>query len=110
MAPWLPPFAVVVHRGRTSGREYRTPIWAFHREGRFVVALTYGSDTDWVRNVLAAGGCSLIRLGTERALDHPRLVGARSGRGLVPALVTVPLRAFGVHEFLLLEPAPGGVR
>ena len=64
VAPWLPPFAVVVHRGRNSGREYRTPIWAFHREGRFVVALTYGSDTDWVRNVLAAGGCSLILLGS----------------------------------------------
>ncbi len=109
VGPWLPPFAVVVHRGRSSGRTYRTPVWCFHRDGRFVVALTYGSRTDWVRNVLAAGGCGLIRLGSEHAVDSPRVVRARSGRGLVPWIVVPPLRAFGVHEFLLLEPAPGAV-
>jgi len=109
VAPWVPPFAVVRHRGRTSGREYRTPVWAFHRSGRYAVALTYGSDSDWVRNVLAAGGCGLVRLGRERRLGGPRVVRAASGRGLVPWLVVPPLRAFGVHEFLLLdETAPVG--
>jgi deazaflavin-dependent oxidoreductase (nitroreductase family) len=105
VAPWLPPFALVIHRGRSTGRQYRTPVWAFHRDGRYVVALTYGSDTDWVRNVVAAGGCRLRRFGRQHTLANPSVVHARTGRGLVPLPVVLPLRAFGVHAFLVLDPA-----
>jgi deazaflavin-dependent oxidoreductase (nitroreductase family) len=63
VAPWLPPFAVVVHRGRSSGVERHTPVWAFHRGGRYVIAMTYGTDSDWARNVFAAGECGLLRFG-----------------------------------------------
>lgn len=59
IAPWAPGWAIVVHRGRKSGRTFRTPLWAFRRRNGFVIALTYGPETDWVRNVLAAGGCEL---------------------------------------------------
>jgi deazaflavin-dependent oxidoreductase (nitroreductase family) len=104
IAPWVPPFAVVVHVGRSSGRAYRTPVWCFHRGGRYAFALTYGSESDWVRNVVAAGGCRLLRLGRTVDLTAPRVVRARSGRGIVSAFVVVPLRVFGTHEFLLLEP------
>ncbi len=55
----LPGFARVVHAGRNSGREYRTPVLVFSKPGDFVMALTYGPNTDWVRNVLAAGGGAL---------------------------------------------------
>jgi hypothetical protein len=51
----LPPWAVILHRGRRSGRLYRTPVNVFPRPGGCVVALTYGPQSDWVRNVLAAG-------------------------------------------------------
>ncbi len=62
-APYLPPFAMVVHRGRVSGREYRTPVVAL-RSGRFlIIALPYGDRTDWVRNLLAAGRGGVERLG-----------------------------------------------
>lgn len=107
IAPWVPPFAMIEHRGRTSGRERRTPVWMFHRGGRYVVALTYGVDTDWVKNVVSEGGCRIRRLGVERRLDSPRLVRARSGRGLVPWPVSWAVRLFGVHDFLLLEPGDG---
>lgn len=59
IAPWAPGWAVVIHRGRKSGRTFRTPLWAFRRPNGFVIALTYGPEADWVRNVLAAGGCEL---------------------------------------------------
>ena len=29
IAPWMPGFGVVVHRGRRSGRRYRTPVNVF---------------------------------------------------------------------------------
>jgi deazaflavin-dependent oxidoreductase (nitroreductase family) len=55
----LPGFAVVHHVGRRSGRPYRTPVNLFPVEGGYVIALTYGPDVDWLRNVLVAGGCEL---------------------------------------------------
>ena len=65
----LPGFAVVVHRGRTSGRMYRTPVNAFRRENDYVFVMTYGPDVDWVRNVEAAGG---MRHRDSRATGPPR--------------------------------------
>lgn len=53
LAGRLAPFAIVVHRGRRTGREYRTPVMAFPRREGVVFALTYGLDVDWVRNVPA---------------------------------------------------------
>ena len=40
----LPGFAVVRHRGRTSGRMYRTPVNAFRRSDDYVFVMTYGPD------------------------------------------------------------------
>ena len=74
LAVRLPTFGVVVHRGRRSGRSCRTPVGAFHTPNGFVIALTYGSHTDWVRNVLAAGGCDLETRGQRVSLVEPRIV------------------------------------
>jgi len=76
--PCLPGLGVVVHRGRSSGKAYRTPVNVFPRPGgRFIVALTYGPDTDWVKNVLAAGGCELLTGGRQIELTAPRLFSHR---------------------------------
>jgi deazaflavin-dependent oxidoreductase (nitroreductase family) len=94
IAPWAPGWAVVIHRGRKSGRVFRTPLWAFRRGDGYVIALTYGSTADWVRNVLAAGGCELesrrgrYQLGSprvyrdENATDMPRFIRFMLGRVL----------------------------
>jgi deazaflavin-dependent oxidoreductase (nitroreductase family) len=55
----LPGFGVVHHVGRRSGRPFETPVNLFPVSGGFVIALTYGSHTDWVRNVVAAGECGI---------------------------------------------------
>ncbi|MGB9248788.1 MAG: nitroreductase family deazaflavin-dependent oxidoreductase [Mycobacterium sp.] len=73
IAPWAPGWAVVIHRGRKSGRIFRTPLWAFRRQGRYVIALTYGSDTDWLRNALAAGGCGLETRRRRYQVGSPRV-------------------------------------
>lgn len=73
IAPWAPGWAVVVHRGRRSGRTFRTPLWAFRREGGYVIALTYGRESDWVRNVLAAGGCELETRRRRYEVGSPRV-------------------------------------
>jgi|SRR5690348_11654587 deazaflavin-dependent oxidoreductase (nitroreductase family) len=59
----LPPWAVIVHRGRRSGHRYRTPVLAFARGRTLVVALLYGEESDWLRNLVSAGGGQVIRGG-----------------------------------------------
>jgi len=55
----LPGFAIVMHTGRRSGRPYRAPMNIFRSHDGFVIALTNGRQRDWVRNVMAAGGCDV---------------------------------------------------
>ena len=68
----LPGFAVVMHRGRMSGRMYHTPVNAFRRDDDYVFAMTYGPDVDWVRNVEAAGECDVETRGRLVHLVQPQ--------------------------------------
>lgn len=69
----LPPWAVILHRGRRSGRAYRTPLLAFRCDRTFVIALLYGEDSDWLRN-LRAGAGQIVRAGRTFALEAPRVL------------------------------------
>lgn len=80
----LPPYAVVVHRGRRTGRAYRTPVLAFRRGDRIAIPVLYGERSDWVRNVVSAGRGEVILRGRRRGLIAPRLVDAAEARRLVP--------------------------
>jgi deazaflavin-dependent oxidoreductase (nitroreductase family) len=101
IAPWMPWFGVLIHRGRKSGRELRTPLNVFPNADGFVVALTYGPDTDWVKNVLAADGCSLIYRRKLYRLRSPRLF-RDEARSQMPTVVRLALGRIGVTEFLEL--------
>ena len=102
IAPWAPGFGVVVDRGRRSGRRYQTPVNVFPAGNGYVFALTYGPDTDWAKNVLAAGGCELHTRGHVIQLVSPRLVHDQTRRGIRP-LERQVLRILGVADFLILR-------
>jgi deazaflavin-dependent oxidoreductase (nitroreductase family) len=70
--------AVLHHAGRRSGRSYTTPVVADPIEGGFLVPLPYGSDTDWCRNVLAAGRATLDRQGETFEVIRPVLLETES--------------------------------
>ncbi|OBI38095.1 nitroreductase family deazaflavin-dependent oxidoreductase [Mycobacterium sp. E2238] len=77
-AGWLPPFAIVEHVGRRSGKPYRTPVNVFSADvdGKPGVAilLTYGPDRDWLKNLTAAGGGRMRRNGKGFGIADPRVV------------------------------------
>src|SRR5262249_14913415 len=74
---WLvPPWAVILHRGRRSGRQYRTPLFAFRRGRILVIALLYGEESEWLRN-LRAGGGHVIRGGRTFVVGAPEVVASR---------------------------------
>jgi len=99
-ARFLPAFGVVVHRGRKSGRIYQTPVNIFKQPNGYVVALTYGVG-DWVRNVLAAGDCTLITRGRSYRMIQPRLVHDEERRA-VPAVLRFVGVIGHVSDFLYL--------
>ena len=105
IAPWMPGFGVVVHRGRRSGKEYQTPVNVFATDDGYVLALTYGPDTDWVKNIVAAGGCELRTGGRVVRLTAPRLFHDEARRDIRP-LERQVLRVIGVADFLSLTTAP----
>jgi deazaflavin-dependent oxidoreductase (nitroreductase family) len=80
----LPPWAVVSHRGRRSGRQYRTPVIAFKRGTTLSIGILYGERSDWVQNLLAGGG-EVVRGGRTYELVNPRIADARSANGISAA-------------------------
>jgi deazaflavin-dependent oxidoreductase (nitroreductase family) len=71
---WLvPPWVVIVHRGRRSGRTYRTPVNAYLRGDVLAAVILYGEASDWVQNVLASGG-QVVRGGRTYELRRARLL------------------------------------
>ncbi len=97
----LPGFAIVIHRGRRSGKEYRTPINAFRTGDGYRIALTYGPDADWARNVRAARGCTIITRGQYIALRDPQLL-TDPANAWAPRPVRLILGRVGVTQSLLL--------
>src|ERR1700758_5268993 len=73
-AGWLPGFGILTHVGRKSGKVYRTPVNVFRAPNGFIIALTYSSQSEWVKNVLAAGGCELKTRGKTYQLSAPNVV------------------------------------
>ena len=102
LARYVPGFAVVSHVGRRSGRLYQTPVSLFRRGDDYVIALMYGADSQWVRNVLAAGGADIETRGGRVHLVDPEVV-RDPARSLVPKPVRVPLLLANVDEFMLLR-------
>jgi len=102
LAGRAPGFGIVTHRGRRSGKLYRTPVNVFPRRDGYVIALTYGLDSDWVKNVLAAGECDLRTRGRNLHLTNPRVVHDER-RGTIPGPVRVILGWLGVANFMELH-------
>jgi deazaflavin-dependent oxidoreductase (nitroreductase family) len=66
--------SLIHHVGRRTGRAYRTPVVAAPTADGFVIALPYGTTSNWVRNVLASGSATLVHEGTTHSLDRPEIV------------------------------------
>lgn len=65
---------IVRHVGRRSSRAYETPVVPLPTDDGFVILLPYGDRPDWVRNVLAAGGATIVHEGEEFAVVEPELL------------------------------------
>lgn len=94
-ARFLPTFVVVNHRGRKSGKPYRTVVNAY-RKGNVVAILLGHGKADWVKNLLAAGEADLQVRNRDVHITNLRVlpIGA-DGDGL-PLIARLGLRRVGV--------------
>lgn len=66
--------SIVRNVGRTSGRTFETPVDVVAAGDGFLVALPYGMRSQWLRNVLAAGGAQIVFEGELHVVDAPEVI------------------------------------
>jgi deazaflavin-dependent oxidoreductase (nitroreductase family) len=92
------------HVGRSSGRRLHTPLMAFRAGPTVTIALTYGPDVQWLRNVRAAGGCRLRLRGEQLTLGAPRSLDPHEGLARIPNPQRLILRrAIRCRDFIELR-------
>jgi deazaflavin-dependent oxidoreductase (nitroreductase family) len=101
----MPGFGLLTYRGRTTGRIYHLPINLFRRGDHYIFVLTYGSESQWVKNVLAAGECEVRVRGRDVRLIEPELIVNPPWDLMPPPVRVIERRLAGVTEFLRMRVA-----
>ena len=95
----FPLWAVLEHRGRSTGTVRHTPVVALRAEGGFIIPMPFGPSTQWTQNVLAAGGASLTWKGRDWEVGDPQVVGFEDAAGPLGAMRPIARRA-GIETYL----------
>ena len=99
--------AQLTHTGRRSGRTYVTPVGARRAGDVVLIPLTFGNQSDWSRNVLAAGRCSLRLEGVDYDATAPTLLSPEEAdphvRAAFGPLERAGMRMLGIRQFLRLS-------
>jgi deazaflavin-dependent oxidoreductase (nitroreductase family) len=85
-------FADLEHVGRRSGIVRHTPVRAFRRNDQVVIGVNFGRESDWLKNIQAAGRCRMRLGGAQLELGAPRVVPVRQGIRGVPWIFGVAIR------------------
>jgi len=101
------PMAQLNHIGRRTGRSYLTSVGARVGGGVVLIPLTFGNQSDWARNVYAAGQCSVHVNGYTFRAERPRFLAADDAAPLVHALFNpverLVFKVLGIKQFMRLE-------
>jgi deazaflavin-dependent oxidoreductase (nitroreductase family) len=79
----FPMAAQIQHVGRRSGKAYATPATAHMHGDVILIALTFGNQSDWSRNVRAAGGCTIRINGRDYHATNPELLNREDAGNLL---------------------------
>jgi deazaflavin-dependent oxidoreductase (nitroreductase family) len=96
-------WSLIEHRGRRSGKRYRTPVTMFRTTDGVAIMLAYGEDRDWVRNVMDASGGRVIKSGRTFEVTNPHIVPTGEAVELMNAPWRHVVTRLGVPSALLLQ-------
>jgi deazaflavin-dependent oxidoreductase (nitroreductase family) len=91
----MPGFAVITHRGRTSGKQYETIVTAYRKGSVLAIGLAHGK-TNWVKNVLAAGESDIHVGHNDLHLVNPRVLPAGTVDPSLPRMAQIVAKRSGV--------------
>jgi deazaflavin-dependent oxidoreductase (nitroreductase family) len=94
-------YSIVRHVGRTSGREYSNPVSAYPLGDGFVIAVLYGTQSQWVRNVLAARRFALRTKSRDFQLERPEIIPAAQALAAFPPWQRLMLKRRNIQDFVL---------
>src|SRR5215831_20310942 len=98
---WMPLYGVLVHRGRRSGKMFRTPVVVRPTSDGFIVPMPWGQGTDWYRNVRAAGECVVRWKGRDYPLVQPEVIDDPAAvRASFSAFEGAMMTRFGINHCL----------
>ena len=97
---WFRAYSIVRHVGRTSGRAYQNPVSAYPLGDGFVIPVLYGTQSQWVRNVMAAGRFTLRTKGRDCPLERPELIAPAQALAAYPALLRRIMRSQQTQAFV----------
>jgi deazaflavin-dependent oxidoreductase (nitroreductase family) len=101
------PVAALQHTGRRSGRSCVTPVRARVKGDVVIVPLTFGNQSDWVRNVRAAGTCWIRVNGKAYPTVRPQIFNWAQAKPQVRAgfnpLERAGFRLLGIKQFMRLD-------
>jgi deazaflavin-dependent oxidoreductase (nitroreductase family) len=83
---WAPTVGSLEHVGRQSGKRYRTPLNIFDTDDGYVVLIGYGTESHWVKNVLAGGPATIHKHGKSVPVGNARIVSKEEAEPLVTSL------------------------
>ena len=97
------PFAIIGHVGRRSGKPYETVIMVWPTREGFVIALTYGPQVDWYRNMLATGGGTVVWHKRVYVVGKPEPIDAKTALPAFPAAFRPIFRRAGMQDFVWMK-------
>jgi len=104
---------LVHHVGRRSGQAYATPVGARLHDDQIVIPLTFGSRSDWSRNVRAAGWSSIELDGRTYDACAPVLLWRSDARAFLREtfnpIVRLSFRGLGIRQVMVLRATPARI-
>lgn len=95
--------STVQHIGRRSGKRFSTPVVADRVGGEVFIPLPYGSDVDWLRNVMASGEATLVHKGETLHLAAPELIDSARALPLLHSDRQRTFKRINIRHFLRMR-------
>ena len=97
------PFSILRHIGRKSGRIYQTPVLASYVGETVIIPLSYGKNVDWLRNVLAQGGCEVHWQSKWMGAINPMIIDSETAFSILPENRHKLFQRFRMEKFLHMQ-------
>lgn len=94
---------IIRHTGRTSGKQYSTPVGVERIPGGYLIPLGYGAQVDWLRNVLAAGRAEVIVDGGAHEVGDPKVIDAEETMPMLEPRLRRRLGRLGIAQYLTVR-------